>query len=293
MTWRETIMGFVKTPEEMVRLSAGQQKLEFYEAQMLFVFWETKPEIVARLLPPPLEPSPYPLAAAFVAYYPKTNFGPPYHEGALCLGAQFQGVPGNYCIAMPVTGDMAMACGREKYGYPKKMAQIEFEQKGGVVSGRISRHGTPFFEIDARLNRDGVEEPVRAMIQAGMAFNDEAGSPVYLFKHFLSPGATGFDYPPRLVRQRNVLRPATLQWADAKVSLPRAECDPWHEVEVVRVLGSVYMVGNNTMLDGEVVAEVDAAAFMPYAWSKWDPEQLRLPQERRLSKANRPQMDAA
>jgi len=50
---------------------------------------------------------------------------------------------------------------------------------------------------------------------------------------------------------------------------------------------------NNTMLDGEVVAEVDAAAFMPYAWSKWDPEQLRLPQERRLSKANRPQMDAA
>jgi hypothetical protein len=41
-------------------------------------------------------------------------------------------------------------------------------------------------------------------------------------------------------------------------------------VEIVQELGGVYMVGNNTMLRGEVVAEVDPAAFEPYAWLKWD-----------------------
>jgi hypothetical protein len=47
------------------------------------------------------------------------------------------------------------------------------------------------------------------------------------------------------------------------------------------------------MLDGEVVAEVDPVAFMPYAWTKWDPKLLGLPQEQSLSGTNRPQKDAA
>jgi hypothetical protein len=54
------------------------------------------------------------------------------------------------------------------------------------------------------------------------------------------------------------------------VFLSYSEYDPWAEVEIVQELGGVYMVGNNTMLRGEVVAEVDPAAFEPYAWLKWD-----------------------
>jgi hypothetical protein len=41
-------------------------------------------------------------------------------------------------------------------------------------------------------------------------------------------------------------------------------------VEVVRVLGAVYTVGNNTMLPGSVVAEVDQIQFAPYAFMKVD-----------------------
>jgi len=276
-TQRESDMAFVKTPEEMRRLMTAREPPQFYGAEMLLAFWETKPEIVARLLPPPLEVAPYPLACAMVAHYPRTNFGEPYCEGALSVWAQFRGIPGFYCLAMPVTDDMAMAGGREDYGYPKKMAEIHFEQRGSDCTGRISRHGTTYFEIRARFGTDSVDESTRRMIGSGLAFGEETGSPMYLFKHFARPGPAGFDYPPRLVRQYNVFRPERVEWAAAEVALPPCDSDPWHEVELVRPLGGVFTVGHNTMLDGEVVAEVDPAAFLPYAWLKWDTDQLRLP----------------
>ncbi|MCU0579326.1 MAG: hypothetical protein MUF69_07245, partial [Desulfobacterota bacterium] len=46
--------------------------------------------------------------------------------------------------------------------------------------------------------------------------------------------------------------------------------DHWGEVEVSRVLGAVYTIGNNTMLPGSVVAEVDPMSFTPYAFMKLD-----------------------
>ena len=46
--------------------------------------------------------------------------------------------------------------------------------------------------------------------------------------------------------------------------------DPWADVEVVKVLGAIYTVGDNTMLPGSVVAEVDPTEFVPYAFMKID-----------------------
>jgi acetoacetate decarboxylase len=80
----------------------------------------------------------------------------------------------------------------------------------------------------------------------------------------------GFDYNPRLVRQETVLRPKALQFGEASVSLTPSEDDPWAEVEVVKVLGAVYSVGDNSMLKGAVVAETDIKGFTPYAFLKWD-----------------------
>ena len=46
-------MGFVKTPEELNELK--RESFDFYDAEFLAVYWETKPEIVEKLLPPPLK----------------------------------------------------------------------------------------------------------------------------------------------------------------------------------------------------------------------------------------------
>lgn len=262
-------MGFVRSFDELARTVKGKEgsRYEFYEAEALTVIWETRPEIVERLLPPPLKPGSRPLATAFAAYYPKVNFGPAYHEAALFLRAEFGGVEGNYCLAMPVDGDQAMAGGREEFGYPKKMAAINFGRSGDRVEGSVERHGLRFFEVRAalrgRANADEFQEIVTAQVADG-------GTIIYNFKHFFAPDGSGFDYNPRLVRERVILRPSVAEIGEAEVVLSPSDYDPWAEVEIVRMLGAVYTVGHNTMLPGEVVAEADPLAFLPYALLKWD-----------------------
>ena len=94
----------------------------FTAAEMLLVGFRTDPTVVERILPKPLQVPDDPLALAFVARYPETNFGVTYNEGALIVPATFKGEVGGYCLAMPVDNDMAMVGGRERHGFPKKMA---------------------------------------------------------------------------------------------------------------------------------------------------------------------------
>ena len=79
----------------------------------------TTMEAVQRLLPPPLEPAETLACTAFVGEYHRTNFIPPYNEAAVFIPCQYKGEVGSYCLAMPVTTDIAMIGGREVYGYPK------------------------------------------------------------------------------------------------------------------------------------------------------------------------------
>lgn len=265
---QEDDMGFVKSDDELKRSVRGKDGLyEFYDAEMLIVMWETKPEIIKRLLPPPLKPTERPLVTAFLAYYPRTNFCPFYYEGALFLRAQFNGTPGNYCLAMPVTGDLAMAGGREEFGYPKKMATIQFKHSAQAVQGHVERHGIRFFEVRAKLTGKTNSEEFQNIVLGEVS---EEGTVAYNFKHFFAPEKNGFDYKPRLIRERTIFRPTVAEWGEAEVFLSHSEHDPWAEVEIVRILGAVYTVGNNTMLRGDVVAEVDPIAFEPFAYLKWD-----------------------
>lgn len=260
-------MGFVKTPQELSQLA--QRKIVFYNAEMIFAVWLTKPEVVKRLLPPPLKPAGVPLASAFIGDYPSTSFGPAYNEAALFLMAEYDGIVGNYCLAMPVTGDMAMAGGRETFGFPKKIAQqILLSKDGHEYHGLVERNGVRFFKLDFKPDDRSVDAGFRSLIQASLT--QESGSATYLFKFFHAPDGVLFDYPPRLIRQYTVFQPRIFEWGHAQVRLLPSACDPWDEVEVVNMIGGLRMVGDNTMLGGVVLAEVDPQQFLPYAFAKWD-----------------------
>jgi acetoacetate decarboxylase len=86
----------------------------------------------------------------------------------------------------------------------------------------------------------------------------------------MAPEGVGFDYSPRLVREEVEFRPTAIEIGEAEVTLRHSALDPWAEVEVVRVLGALYTLGNNSMRKGKVVAEADPAAFLPYSFMKTD-----------------------
>jgi len=262
-------MGFVKTFEQI--MANTWATADFYDAQMLVVYWETKPEIIARLLPPPLKPTTHPIALAFVAYYPSTNFDVTYKETALFISAAFNGEEGGYCLAMPVTSDMAMAAGREFFGFPKKMADIHYRKEGQTVEGWTERRGTRFMEIHAELTGKFNDPAMQDILTATpMADDGSSKRTSYNFKHFPSPEGGGFDYAPRLVKQETVFRPKEVQFGEAEIIFKLSNYDPWAEVEVVKMLGAVYTRGDNSMLGGKVVAELGPMEFAPYAFLKWD-----------------------
>lgn len=263
-------MGFVKTLQEI--MANTKPTADFYGAEMLTIFWETKPEIVAKLLPPPLKPANQPIAMAFVASYPRTNFDVVYKESALFLRAAYNGEEGGYCLSMPVTNDMAMAAGREFLGFPKKMADIHFKRDGRSVEGWTERRGVRFMEVRAKLtgkfNHPAAQEILTAALKPGTDGAINAIS--YNFKHFPAPEGGAFDYNPRLVRQETVLRPKEMLLGEADIILRHSDYDPWVEVEIVRILGALYLQGDNSMLRGKAVAEVGFMEFAPFAFLKWD-----------------------
>jgi acetoacetate decarboxylase len=237
---------------------------------MLTVMWETKPEIVERLLPPPLEPTETPLVTAFVANYPKTNFGVIYLEGALFLSAHHKGEEGRYCLAMHVTNDMAMAGGREVFGFPKKMAEISLKRNGQDMEGWLERRGVRFFELRVKLTGKFNSEDAVAKLSLAPNAEDESVAIAYNFKHFPAPEGGGFDYSPRLVKQETEFSPTLIELGEAEVVMKPSDYDPWADVEIVKLLGAFYMKGNNAMRKGKTVAEVEPEDFAPYAFLKWD-----------------------
>ena len=259
-------MGFVRSSKEIVE--NGWKPGEFYNAEMLTVLFETKPETLKRLLPAPLKPGALPIGFAFVANYPRTNFSVSYRESGLFLQAEFNGEEGSYCLAMPVTDDMALILGREIFGYPKKIANIHLARKGTEIEGWTERHGVRFMEVRAKLTGKCNDEMAQAVI--AQKFQSPYDSLIYNFKYFPAPGGSGFDYNPRLIREIVKMHPDRAEFGEATLTLRSSPHDPWSDVDVVRVLGAAYTVGTNVMLPGSVVAEVDSTEFAPHAFIKLD-----------------------
>ena len=263
-------MGFVKTSEQIIANTPAT--IDFYDAQMLTIFWETKPDIIAKLLPPPLKPAPQPLAYAFVAFYPSTNFGVTYKETALFIRATFNGEEGGYCLAMPVTSDMALIYGREIFGFPKKIADIHYKKDGDTIEGWTERGGPRFMEIRAKLTGKFNDPAMQDILTANPIAEDGSMTITsFNFKYFSAPeGGGAFDYNPRLVKQDTVFRPKEMQFGEAEIVFKPSDNDPWTEVEVVKMLGALYTRGDNSMVSAKVVAEVEPKDFAPYALLKTD-----------------------
>lgn len=263
-------MGFIQSADEINKRVNNAKSFDFFDAKMAFVFFKTDPDAIKKLLPPPLKPLKQPMASVFIAEYPKTSFGAVYKEAALFLQAEYNGQPGAYCLSMPVDDDMALILGRETFGFPKKIADITFKHEDRKFEGSVVRHGHEILKMDMELALG--EFPIEATALGSNATGNpgESMASSYLFKYFFSPVAGELDYPPRLIRQFTLVRPKKLERGRAEIKFSSSPHDPWGEIPIVEINLAFMGVFNNSMVEGEVLAEVDTKDFMPYAFSKLD-----------------------
>jgi acetoacetate decarboxylase len=249
-------MGFVKTRDELDRYY-GLGVRKFTGARMMGVLFETRPEVTARLLPPPLEQADAPGGLIFIADYPVTNLGPGYREGALFVRCKYQGESGSYCLSMPITSEARMHNGRDVFGFPKKMADIHLERTEKGVHGWVEREGTRFVEMEVTLTDTIPELPPMG--------------PTFLFKAMPRIDLTpGFDGPVFLAAQRTEIVPRSVEIGTAELTLRSSEHDPWAEIEDPTVTAAFYLESDNTMLPGRILAEVDPDLYLPHYFKMTD-----------------------
>ncbi|ORA22899.1 acetoacetate decarboxylase family protein [Mycobacterium aquaticum] len=96
---------------------------------------------VAPYLPPGLElESDRPLGVVAASDYVETAFGP-YHELAFFVKVTVEGRPFMYSPLMYADGEVAVASGRELWGFAKKTARMALVCKRGAWHFTAERHG--------------------------------------------------------------------------------------------------------------------------------------------------------
>ena len=77
-----------------------------------------------------------------------------FDGGMLCVRARYKDVEGDFCLAMPMSTDVAIIFGRELYGEPKKQARVQLKSDGDVVRASVERFGTAYMSLEARLTEN-------------------------------------------------------------------------------------------------------------------------------------------
>lgn len=227
-------------------------------AELLWLRFRTEPEVVHAILPRPLRVPDDPLATAIVASYHETSFGPPYREAILSLDATYRGELGSYIVAIPVTDDMAMASGREIYGFPKKLAEIELVRRDHHAIGTVVRHGVEILRLEGELLDDTGQDAEALGMKAWGLDREPARKMVsWLFKYSHAADGSAFEHAPLLVREAVLFTPHDGQRRAAlHLKLVSSPTDPLGEIPLVEAVDAGYGHFDVAMLPGRVVHKV-------------------------------------
>lgn len=218
------------------------------------VVWETDPEVVAAVLPPPLEPS-EPLARIRFATVDMGSGIPVFGAGWFGVRARHGGVEGEYPLFMPMTTEQATIGGRETYGEPKKIGAVTIDRDGDSITARFERMGFRIAEL-----RGSVGEPIE------IAPKDKVD---FYFKCSPSPDGKGFDTEPALVHVRRHEEARAGHRIDGTLELLESPLDPIIDVPIRRIV-SMELAEVATRQSGEVVERVPADWLLPFQHQRYD-----------------------
>jgi acetoacetate decarboxylase len=225
----------------------------------LEVVYRTDPSVLAALLPPPLEAPPEPRVHARVTEITIEHSGAVVHQervGYFAVDALYRGELGEYPLLMPIDLEGAISISREKFGEPKKLADIEFGREGEHVAASVTRNGVTFLEIAG----DVVET---------LPTPDPAPAVQWWFKYLPAVTGEGFDYGPVLVRVDQVRSPQSMERVEGKLVLRDSPTDWVADLPVLET-ESIAWTTRTATHEPTVVGPVDAEAFLPFAHARYD-----------------------
>lgn len=218
------------------------------------VVFETDPELVASVLPKPLEAS-APTARLRIAVVDMGTGLAQFGAGWFGVRARHGEVEGEYALFMPMSTEQATVGGRETFGEPKKIAQVALDVTGERVTGHIARMGSTIAEISGNL---GPEQP-----------GYEIDKLDFYFKALPSPTGVGLDSDPLFVYCRRHEIARHLRPVEGECKLLEAPLDPIADFPVRRIVSFDYAEIASSQT-GEVFGTVPADWFAPFVHQRYD-----------------------
>jgi acetoacetate decarboxylase len=163
-----------------------------------------------------------------------------YREGGVVVKASYGGRTGGHVLYEYVTSDDSMAAGREIWGYPKKLCEIDWVEDGqGGVSASVTRRG---HEVIGMRFQDGGADYRRLDLQ-----------PRFQVKRIPAADGEGNDID-RVIR--NELKGGTVhqrRTGTASVRLGGPAQDPLGELGVSEVIGAEFIVADFILEFGKIL----------------------------------------
>lgn len=219
--------------------------------------WETDPDVVAAVLPPPLQPTDRPLVRATISQVDLATG--PLGAGSVAVSARHGNLDGHYPLVMPMTTERALIGGREIFGEPKKLGRVTVEHSGENVTGALQRHGIDFVEITGTVTGElDLPEPAERLD--------------FYFKFLPAVDGSGFDGDPLLVHCTRTETVKSLHRVDGQVILRESAFDPVADLPV-RKLVEITVSEKHSDQRGQVVERVPAEDLLPYVHQRFDDAQ--------------------
>lgn len=224
-------------------------------ADTLTATYRTDPELVAEVLPRPLEPTEDPRVRITVATVDIEGL-PTFGAGTFAVRARHEGTEGDYPLLMPMTTEQSVIGGRETYGEPKKLGQVTLERDGDRVRAGFSRMGVDFVEVTGRVAEELAPPP-------------DGRRTDFYFKLLPAPDGKGFDAEPALVHCHRDETTRRLERVDGEIVLRESRFDPVVDLPVREILG-ITLAERHSSQRGEIVSRVPGEWLRPFVHQRYD-----------------------
>ncbi|BBY57456.1 acetoacetate decarboxylase family protein [Mycolicibacterium sarraceniae] len=218
------------------------------------VTYRTDPEIVAAVLPKPLQPAAEPLVRIQLQRV-QIEGRPAFGSAVFSVRARHGDVHGDYPLFMPQSTEQSVTGGRETFGEPKKLAEISVDRDGDGVSASVTRLGYPLIKVTGRISGPAELPP------------DQMNTEFY-FKFLRAPEGGGIT-DPHLVYGEYHRHYELLEDIDGTVELGESSLDPVADI-VVREIRSITWCRRRTVQVGRIVEPVPQEWLLPYVHQRYD-----------------------
>ena len=250
---------YVKTLEQLKKAADANPEFLSSTVRSLRAVYETDPAIAAAVTPRPLVASPRGevcVTFSHVAMHVRPDLTIEIGSAVFGVRASYDGVEGIYLLTMPMTMEQAVLGGRDTFGEPKKIGQIEFKREGEAVSARVLRMGIPYLEVRGSA-RESL--PAREFTEYG-----------YCFKALPAcEKGGGFDGDPLLVRLEWKHAHKVVNRVDGEVILRESPFDPVIDLPVRKLVRLEYEEGTSQS-NGRVLRSVPGEWLLPFLHQRYD-----------------------